>query len=798
MDKDEYKYILTLGFDKVLNLLEKEASCLETKRKIINIKPFDNYNTIVKEMEKTDDAYKLIKRFNMPEIDFIYDLREIINKVKLSSQLNMSELIIISKFLDIIYKLVKWKRRNNVETIMKLDYMFNELILLKELKSKIDKIVISEDIIADDASENLLVIRKKLNMCSEKIRNGLNLFIKSPIYQKYLQEPIITIRGGRFVIPVKSEYKSEIKGLVHDTSASGATLFIEPMNIVEINNEITVLEKQEKEEINKILNMLTQQVEINLEYIAKDYNFLIEIDLCFAKAKLGNKMEAVAPKINNKGKINLVKARHPLIKKDMVVPIDINLGYNFDSLIITGPNTGGKTVALKTVGLLTVMAMSGLMIPANEESELSVFDNILVDIGDEQNIEQNLSTFSAHMVNIISILNRANESSLILIDELGAGTDPVEGASLAISILENLKLKGSKILVTTHYPEMKLYALETDKVENASCEFDIETLKPTYKLLIGIPGKSNALLISKKLGLSNNILNTAKLLIGQERNSFEDAIAKIQNKRLEIEHQKLAIDKLEKQLKEDKQKISDIKLEIEKSKVEEINKAKREATQIIDKVRRESQLILDELEKLLKEKENENFYKMAVDIRSKIKSKFKNLENLSDPVKTEENDNSFNILYNDRQFNVGSEVKMLDINQCGVIVSNKDKDGYYFVQMGIMKKKVHESNLAKIDKKKNKARFIVSKNIGKMTHGKIESEIYLIGMPVEEALVKLDKFIDNAVVMGLKTIRIIHGKGTGVLRQAVNNYLNSCKEVESFRLGKYGEGENGVTIVVFR
>ena len=679
--------------------------------------------------------------------------------------------------------------------ITKIDYLFDDLILIKDLKKKIDDVILSEDEISDSASENLFNIRKKLRRSLSKVKDSLETLIRSATYQKYLQEPIVTIRDARFVVPVKSEYRAEVKGLIHDSSTSGATLFIEPISVVEANNEIKILEKEENEEIERILKMLSSLVHENINDIIKDYDLLIKIDLYFSKAKLGDKMNAIVPKINNQGRINLIKARHPLIDKEKVVPIDINLGYNFDSLIITGPNTGGKTVALKTVGLLTVMAMSGLMIPAAENSEISIFKNILVDIGDEQSIEQSLSTFSAHMVNIISILNMANKDSLVLIDELGAGTDPIEGASLAISILDELKVKKSKLIATTHYSEIKLYAFKTDGVKNASCEFDIETLKPTYRLSIGIPGKSNAFLISKRLGLSDVVLDRAKMLTGEERNKFEDVISDLEKLKLETENKKDEINKLKEQIELEKANISQMKTELEKNKKIEIEKAKKEANKIINDVKRESKDILNELEKILKEKENENFYKMALDVNSKIKSKFKYIEDISDPVSFKSGTEK---VISGKKIEIGDKVKLLDINQYGVVVSNKDKNGYYFVQIGMIKKKEHVSNLVLIEIKNNKLRTVINKNVRKKSSGKIDSEIHLRGMTVEEALMELDKFIDDAVILGLKTVRIVHGKGTGTLRAAVGSYLRSNKFIDNYKLGSYGEGEDGVTIATLK
>lgn len=792
------KDLEVLDFYKVLYMLKNEGCCKGTKNAILNLKPILNYYEVVKELKRTNDAYKLIFSFGLPPIQPIPDINSIVNRAKLLARLTANELITVANLLNVIAQLIKWKRSHKVVETNLCD-VFLELVPLTDLKNKINKVILSEDEIADDASEELFLLREKIRNNRLRVRETLNKLISSPAYQKCLQEPIVTIRDGRFVVPVKSEYKSEIKGLVHDSSISGSTLFIEPLSVIEANNEIRVLEGKEKKEIEKIFDELSANVNEYIDEIARNYNVLITIDLYFAKAKLGCKMNAVIPNLNNVGKINLIKARHPLIEADKIVPININLGYGFDSLVITGPNTGGKTVALKTVGLLTLMAMSGLMVPASDESELSVFSEVLVDIGDEQSIEQNLSTFSSHMTNIISILNSANSSSLVLIDELGAGTDPVEGASLAMAILDELKAKNSKIIATTHYSEIKLYALKTERVENASCEFDVKTLKPTYKLSVGTPGKSNAFLISKKLGLNEDILNKAKLLIGDNENKFEDVISNLENSRKEVEEQKKEILKLKQSLIEDRNKIKNIIEDLEKRQNLEIEQAKKEAKKMIQQTREKSEAILEEIEKALQAKNSENFYKLASEVKSTIKSKFKKLDNISDSVLLSVN--TPNLKTNtqiNKKIELGDSVKILNVNQIGTVVSNPDKNGYVFVQTGNIKTKTHLTNLTVVKTEKNTVKSVVVKNIKSKLNSKVESEIHLRGMTVEEAVIKLDKFIDDSIIMGLTTVRIVHGKGTGILRMAVADYLRNSKSVKNFRLGVYGEGEDGVTIVTLK
>ena len=794
MIENNNKCLIAVEFDKILELLKNEAICEETKRMITRLKPRSNFDLVTEEIQKTDDAYKLSISYCCPEINFKFNMYNILDKIKISAQLMLKEFRLISDFLNNISHLIKWKRQSEDKNTS-IDYLFNKLIFLKELKTHIDSVVLSEDEIADDASRDLFDIRAKLRAKSGKVKDSLNDLIKSSVYQKCLQDPIVTMRDGRYVVPVKSEYRSEIKGLVHDSSASGSTLFIEPVSVIDINNEIKILQNQEVEEINKILNQLSNEVKLYTQEITQSYKSFLFIDLYFAKAKLALKMNAVAPKVNQEGKINLISARHPLIDAKKVVPIDVNLGYTFDDLIITGPNTGGKTVALKTVGLLTLMAMSGLMIPACDGSEVAVFEDVLVDIGDEQSIEQSLSTFSAHMVNIISILKQANNRTLVLVDELGSGTDPIEGASLAISILEEFRLKGSKVIATTHYSEIKLYALKTNRVINSSCEFDVKTLKPTYKLRIGMPGKSNAFLICKRLGLDECVLDRAKSIISDETNKFEDALAEIEHKTHEIEKQKKEIDDLRTQIEISKNELILEKQEIEENKNKELKKAREKADKIIVETQNEAQQILAQLNEAIKKKDDEDFYKIAYSVSSQIKSKFKKLNRFSDlDVKNSIKDE---IIYHEK-IQSGDKVKIVDLGQKGIVLRNEDSNGYYLVQVGSIKSKVHKSNLAKIKEGKLQSKIVVNKNFNKKLESKVETEINLIGQTVDEAILDLERFIDNAVLMGLSVIRVVHGKGAGILRTAVANYLKSDKHVKSYRLGIYGEGEDGVTIVTLK
>ena len=803
MIENKEKYLKMLEYDKILKMLSEEIYCKDSGNKILDINPINSLELVKKELIKTDDIYKLTIKFGRPNIQPISNVKEILNRGRISARLNNKEFLVVLHLLNNINALLKWKKQSE-DINTSIDYLFEKLNTLKDLKNEIVRIIISDEEIADDSSPELLAIRKRIRTNSHKIKNSLDKLIKSPYYQKYLQDPIITIRDGRFVIPVKSEYRSEIQGLIHDTSSSGATLFIEPISVVEVNNEIKFLEGQEKNEIRRILDELSKMVAININELKMNYELLLEIDIYFAKAQLAFKMNASLPTINDEGKIRLNKARHPLIDSNKVVPIDINLGYEFNMLIITGPNTGGKTVALKTVGLLTLMAMSGLLIPANDNSEISIFNNILVDIGDEQSIEQNLSTFSSHMINIISILNcidnTINQSipksfyqnnSLVLMDELGAGTDPTEGASLAIAILDQLHNKKVKTISTTHYSDLKLYATNTNRVENASCEFDIETLKPTYKLSIGIAGKSNAYAISKRLGLNECIIDKAKSFVSSDVHRFEDAIADVELLKSDLEKKQTDILKMQHQIEVDKVNVEKYKKELEKRANLDLDSARIKAEKIIANAKVTIDQLIDNLNLIIREKDQENFRNMAVDIKSKVKSSIKELDESISSLKKKK----VKEYIPNRKIQSGDNVKILDVDQSGIAIEDEDKNGYIKVQIGMIKTKVHTSNLLLISNFNNhNTKTLITKSISDRSSAKVQTEIHLRGMPIEEALLTLDKFIDDAILIKLSTIKIVHGKGTGKLRLAISDFLKRNNSIESYRVGIYGEGEEGVTI----
>lgn len=775
---------LALELDKVLKKLSQEACSERAKEKIINILPDSNIKNVNRLLDETLAAYTLSCRFGGPSF---YGLKNVVESVKRASYggvLTNLELLDIASCLAVMREVKDWRKQcEGIETC--IDVWFNSINVNKYLEEKINNCIISEDEFSDTASKELYSIRRKIRGINEKIREKLDDMIKSSKFRKYLQEPIVTVRNDRFVIPVKAEYRSEISGLVHDTSASGSTVFIEPMGVVNGNNEVKVLRSKEKEEIDRILKEISEEVGRFSNDIILGYNSLVELDIIFAKASLGIRMKAVMPKINEEGKIKLIKARHPMIKDSDVVPMNIELGENFNTLIITGPNTGGKTVSLKTIGLFSTMAMCGMMIPADDGSVVSTFDNILVDIGDEQSIEQSLSTFSSHIKNIIKILSKCTNKSLVLLDEIGAGTDPVEGAALAISIIETLREKGARIAVTTHYKELKEYALKTSGIENGSCEFDINTMKPTYKLILGIPGKSNAFSISERLGMDKSIIDKAKSLTSEDDNKLEEIISSLEETRQKVEKeyklaQQMKIES-EKTLRENER----LQKEIESKKDEIINNSRDKAKKILEEVVCRSEMIFEELENL---KNSKNV--ASADKRSLLNSEIKAIENLADPVKENINKD----IKKDLKFKIGDTVFVSDFNKEGEVLKDEDSSGKIMVQVGAIKTRVLKSHLSKSSKKIKSVSGHVTKNIKSKSNVSVSTEIDLRGQNILEATMELDGFIDTCVIAGLKQITIIHGKGTGQLRKGIQDYLKTNKQIKRFRIGNFGEGESGVTI----
>lgn len=792
------RYFHTLELDKVLAKLADQANCDDSKRMALSLTPSDDFSTVQLLMKKTSDAYMLSARYTSPSLHKLKNCEMALRKAEKGSNLSLRELMDVSSVLHNIRSVKDWRKRCEGESTS-LDPLFEVLTPNRELENTIDNAVLSEEELADSASAELASLRRKINQAKLRVRERLDQLIKSPTQSKYLQEALVTQRDGRFVVPVKSEYRSEIKGLVHDTSSSGATLFIEPMAVVEANNEIRVLQAKEKQEVDRIIMELSVKVGEFAESIIYSYCSLVEIDLYFAKASLAYKMKATVPNILQTGEIDLKRARHPLIDPEKVVPIDVNLGKDFNTLVITGPNTGGKTVTLKTMGLLTLMAMCGLMLPVAENSSISVYKKVLVDIGDEQSIEQSLSTFSAHMTNIVSIIEEADSDSLVLIDELGSGTDPVEGAALAISIMERLAMYGAKVGATTHYAEIKEYALQTPGVCNASCEFDVETLKPTYRLLIGIPGKSNAFAISQRLGLPEEIIEAAKRNISAEKTRFEDVLSQLDQTRQELEKEKEEVDRLRAEQLESKRNLEQFKQKTYKQMDRELQNAQEKANRIVSSVKAESEKLLQELDDIRRQKESEEFSRLVQGAKSSYRSNINRLEDPANPVigRVKEEYTP------PRPFKKGDLVLITQLNEEGVLLSDPDNAGNVQVQAGIIKTKVPVSDLRLVDKKRRRQlnRMEKKSNGGGVTRTLTDksqrsasSEIDLRGQTIEEGIMMVDQYIDSCLLMGIKTITIIHGKGTGALRNAIQQHLKNHKAVRSFRLGVYGEGENGVTI----
>ncbi len=777
------RHFKTLELDKILKLLANETTIPEAQEEALKIEPAWGLFEVEELLKQTEDAHMLIGRFGAPSFGGASNITNALRRAQAGGCLTTIELLRIAQGLRVIRGIKEWRNKSaSIET--SLDNHFESLTTNKFLEDKINTCIIGEEELSDNASPTLYDIRRKIRIAQSKAREVLDKIIHSSTYQKYLQDAIVTQRDGRYVVPVKSECRGNVAGLVHDTSASGSTVFIEPMGVVQANNDIRVLESKEKAEIERILYELSASCGTHADEIIESYKFTVELNIIFAKAQLAYKMKAVKAKMNDKGIIDLKQARHPLIPDKNVVPTDITLGKEFDTLVITGPNTGGKTVSLKTIGLLTLMAMCGFMVPCADNSELSTFRRVLVDIGDEQSIEQSLSTFSAHMTNIIGILKLANRSTLALIDELGAGTDPVEGAALAVSILEKLRSKGAKIASTTHYAELKEYALKTENVENGCCEFDVKTLRPTYKLLIGVPGKSNAFAISKRLGMEDDVVDRARELVSAESRQFEDVVETLEERRQ-------SLDELLKQTREELQKAKPdrekAKGELERAKRDaerEVEKSKHEASLLLSKTKAQAYALIDELEKAQKAKN------MSAEDRAKLKKNMRNLEDTADPVKTAQQ-GSYKL---PRDLKIGDKVLIFDIDKKAEVLELPDK-GQVLVQAGIIKTRVALSNLRLLNDEKVTVPKRPERKVTKSVSARAETEIDLRGQTAIEAIIAVDQAIDTAILTNTHNLTVIHGKGTGVLRAEIHRHLKTHKAVKKFRLGTFGEGEAGVTIV---
>ena len=784
-------YFKTLELHKILDMLALEASNEKTKELALAIKPMTDLEEVRLENLKTTHALDLSVKFGTPGFANFKDVTPSLKRAKSGANISLRELLDIGQVLNQIRILTDWyKQCSSIET--SISYLFSSLTPNKTLEEKIFDSILSDEEVADSASVELASIRRKIVQAGARIRENLDKMVRSATIQKCLQEVNVTMRDGRYVLPVKVEHKNSIQGLVHDTSSSGATLFIEPIAIVEANNDIRVLKGREQEEIERIIAELSSECASFSDSIIEDYKTCVELNLYFSKANLAAKMRASSPEITDDGKIDLRNARHPLIDKNEVVPINLKLGYDYQALIITGPNTGGKTVVLKTAGLLTAMTMCGLLIPVSDGSIISIFDNILVDIGDQQSIEQSLSTFSSHINKVVEIIKVANERSLILLDELGSGTDPIEGAALAVSLIEQLKSQGSKMLVTTHYQELKMYAIQNENVQNASCEFNVVTLKPTYRLIVGSPGKSNAFAISERLGVPNSVIEYAKTLVTSENKRFEEIIEQLEKSRQELEKQNDEIRRLKNEEKIKSEKLEHDIEAFSKSKDAEFEKARIQAMRIVESVRMQSDVLVDELDALRKEKDKENFSQLALQAKSKSKSTLNKMYVEANPVR--ENNNVYQL---PRPLKRGDSVLIFDIDKKGILASEPDNNGFVFVQAGIMKTKVNISKLRLIDAEKvtYQSKKVSTRNIKSKIDRKIQVELDIRGHNVDEGLHELGMFIDNAVLSGVGLVTVIHGKGTGILRNAVHGYLKSHPSVKNYRIGVYGEGEDGVTIV---
>lgn len=788
------KTLLKLEYNKIIDLLTEQASSFSGKERCRRLKPKTNLAEITLMQEETAAAFTRIVKKGRPSFGGSNPVGESLKRLEIGAALGSGELLRICKLLETAGRAKAYGRHeNNDDSSDCLDPLFDQLEPLTLLTTEIRRCILEEDEISDDASSTLKQIRRSMNQINDKVHSTLSSLVNGSL-RTYLQDPIITMRGDRYCIPVKAEYRSQVSGLIHDQSATGSTLFIEPMAVVKLNNDLKELYAKEQEEIQIILARLSADTADYVDAIRTDYQIMTDLDFIFARGSLALDMNASKPILNTEGRIHIREGRHPLLDKRKVVPITLTLGDTFDLLIVTGPNTGGKTVSLKTVGLFTLMGQAGLHIPALDRSELAVFENVYADIGDEQSIEQSLSTFSSHMTNIVSFLKHVDERSLVLFDELGAGTDPTEGAALAIAILSHLHQKGIRTMATTHYSELKVYALSTPGVENACCEFDLETLAPTYHLLIGIPGKSNAFAIAGKLGLPDYIIEDAKTHLTEQDESFEDLLT-------DLETSKRTIQK-------EQEEIASYKRELERLKAEARQKQEKLEAQkerILKEANEKAHAILADAKETADETMR-NFHKFgkanisAAEMekeREKLRQKM-----AATASKSQLGDTKPHRQHKPGDFKLGESVKVLSMNLTGTVTSLPDSRGNVTVQMGILRSQVHISDLEIIEEAPSySAKQMKRTSKGKMRMGKsfsVSPEINLLGKTVDEAIAELDKYLDDAYLAHLSSVRVVHGKGTGALRSGIHTYLRRQKHVKSFRLGAFGEGDAGVTIVEFK
>lgn len=780
-----------LEYNKIIGMLANYAQSAPGREMVLNLKPIADRELIVKWLQETSEAESITAVEGTGFISPFQDVRQQLRKAKIGSILSPKELLQIGQVLALIGTVkARMNEHKEKSQLLVIPSMISRMVSQTVLLKNIQRCIENEENLYDYASPELNNIRRQIGRANDRIRERLNSFLHSPTTLKYLQDPIITMRNGRYVIPVKVEHRPNVPGIIHDQSSSGATLFIEPMSVVEANNEVRQLMIKEEEEIERILAELTAEVEVVAEDVQFALDTLIKLDFIFSKGAFSLSIRGTSPRIVDSPSIKVINGRHPLIDKNVVVPITIELGREFNALVITGPNTGGKTVTIKTAGLFVLMTQSGLHLPADFGSELGIFNNVYADIGDEQSIEQSLSTFSSHMTNIVRILSDVDMGDLVLFDELGAGTDPTEGAALAMSILDHLHSEQIRVMATTHYSELKIYALTQDGVENASVEFDVETLRPTYRLLTGIPGKSNAFEISRRLGLTEPLINGAKEYLSQEDVRFEDIVSNIEKNRVAAENERQQAKVYLEEIQALKAKHEDAKAEFELTKSKLLTKAKEEARRVVRDAKAETDQIIKELRQIAQESEEKERNKAIEESRRKMKDTLGKLEE-NMYIKP-----SNSLKKPPKNLQLGEAVHIVNLDQKGQVLSLPDGDGNVMVQVGIMKVNVHISNLRRTDE--NTSSETKSNRRVKIRMASVALELDLRGQNSEDAIMLTDRYLDDAFLAGLNEVTIIHGKGTGVLRNSIQQLLKQHSHVEAFRLGKYGEGESGVTVVTLK
>lgn len=787
------KALKVLEYDKIIEMLLDLTQGELARDLVENLEPSNDIDEIRRMQEETSEAYRVLVRYGDIDYSAASHIKHLVSKASLGSMLFIEDLYDIMQNIFLVSSIKRYLKTSIEDENLNLNHLrklYDSLASLDDLKKKLSMTIVSRDEVADSASSTLRSIRRSKKLKNQAIEDKLNSYITSDKTKKYLQDAIVTMREGRYVIPVKNEYRSSVEGMIHDISQKGSTVFIEPMAVVKLNNELRELENEEKKEIERILYELSSEVSEYKAYLETNEEALKRISFIFARARLAREMRATEPILNDKGYVNLKNARHPLIPKDKVVPTTLELGDEYTSLIITGPNTGGKTVSLKTVGLITLMAKSGLNIPCDNNSSVAVFDRVFADIGDEQSIEQSLSTFSSHMKNIVHIVENAEYNDLVLFDELGAGTDPTEGAALAISILKLFRERRIRTMATTHYSQIKFYALTSEGVKNASMEFNVDTLSPTYRLIIGIPGKSNAFEISRRLGLDQSIIDSAKELLNENDTRFEDVLKAIEEDRTEIENKRIKINEENEEIERLREKLENKNKKLEEKQEAIINKAKEEAREIVKKAKNESAFIIDELKDIssLSKKEDRRRLQEAKDY----------LRDLEDENRLKIKDNKKRTKEIPKDIKLGESVRIISIDKFGEVETLPDEKGDLNIQVGIMSVRSNINDIERSESKEEVKAEKKTRSINKAKSKNISSEINLIGRTVDEAIILLDKYLDDAYLARLKEVRIIHGKGTGTLRDAIRKYLQNSKHVIEYREADYTEGGSGATVAVIK